>query len=242
MVTVRVAGVQMAVSPRLEENLGKILGHIQNCEADFIVFPEMSLTGYHGEFDDQATRAAWSEIATACREAGVTAIVGTGCKENGSTFIQVRIYSEKGELVGTHEKMVPTDADRKVVQPGETLRVFRHGGITFGCLICNDMWVTPGCGPYPDPRLCYQLGQRGAQIVFHSIYSGSAQTYTPYHESNLVLRAMESKIHIVTANAAVSEGPVNAMSGVVSPEGKWLVACPREGEHVYTWEIELAGE
>jgi predicted amidohydrolase len=241
MAKVRVSGVQLAVSTKLEENIGRILGYIKRSDAEFILFPEMSLTGYHGDFDEHDTRGAWNEIALACREARVNALVGTGCKENGNAYIQVRIYSAKGKLAGTHEKMVPTDADRKFFQPGKELRVFKLNGVTFGCLICNDMWVTPGCGPYPDPRLCYQLGQRGAQIVFHAIYSGATQVAIPYHESNLVLRAMESKIHIVTANAAVSDGPVNARSGVVSPEGNWLVDCPRLDEHVYTQDIELAG-
>ena len=117
--------------------------------------------------------------------------------------------------------------------------MFQHNGITFGCLICNDLWVTPGCGPYPDPRLAYQLGKKGAQVVFHAIHSGSSAIHTPYHESNLALRAMESKFYIVTANAADPKGPVNAATGVMSPKGQWLERCPTQGEHIYACDIEL---
>ncbi|HIJ65955.1 MAG TPA: carbon-nitrogen hydrolase family protein [Candidatus Hydrogenedentes bacterium] len=239
MATVRVMGVQMAVSPRLDDNLPKVLDYIRGSGCDFIVFPEMSLTGYHGKFNNRATRRAWRQIAEACRLAYVTALVGTGCKEDGETFIQTRIYTDEGELLGTHEKLVPTSTDREFCRPGEELRVFRHGSLTFGCLICNDLWVTPGCGPYPDPRLTYQLGKRGAQVIFHSIHSGSTRIHTPYHESNLALRALESKLYIVTANAADPKGPVNAVSGIVSPEGEWLTQCPREDEHTYTYDLEI---
>lgn len=239
MPVVRVCGVQMHVSPKLEENLPRILDHIRRANADFVLFPEMSLTGYHGEFSDKATRSAWRQIATACRQAYVTALVGTGCVEDGATYIQTRVYTDAGELLGTHEKLVPTSGDRECFRPGEVLRVFTHQGITFGCLICNDLWVTPGCGPYPDPRLTYQLSRKGAQVIFHSAHSGTSAIHIPYHESNLVLRAREGKLHIVTVNAADSTGPVNCRSGVVSPEGEWLAECPRVGEHTFALDLTL---
>lgn len=239
MATVRITGVQMNVSEKLEDNLPRILGHITASDADFILFPEMALTGYHGEFSDKHTREACHQIATACRQSYVTAIVGTGFKRRDGIYIQSRIYNKEGEKVGTHEKLVPTEGDRKFCKPGEELRTFQVDGLSFGCLICNDMWVTPGCGPYPDPRLSYQLGQRGVEVIFHSVNSGASQIHTPFHESNLKLRAMESKVFIATANAASDEGPVNCLSGVVSPEGEWLVECPREGEHAYTYDVEL---
>ncbi|MBI4556257.1 MAG: carbon-nitrogen hydrolase family protein [Candidatus Hydrogenedentes bacterium] len=239
MPTVRVSGVQMYVSPKLDENLPKILEHIRNTDADFLLFPEMSLTGYHVDFSDKAVKQAWRQIATACRQSYVTALIGTGCKTEGETYIQTRVYGHTGELVGTHEKLVPTTNDRKFCMPGEVLRVFHLNGVAFGCLICNDLWVTPGCGPYPDPRLAYQLGQRGARIIFHSIHSGTSAIHIPYHESNLALRAIESSVFIVTANAADKRGSINASTGVMSPKGGWLVQCPREGEQTFTYDIEL---
>lgn len=239
MAKIRVTGVQMQVSPKLDENLPKILDYITKSDADYILFPEMSLTGYHGDFSDKNTRAAWRQIAAACRQSYVTALIGTGCREAEGTFIQTRVISHEGGLLGTHEKLVPTKGDREFCRPGEELRVFTHHGLVFGCLICNDMWVTPGCGPYPDPRLAYQLGQKGVQVVFHAVNSGTTAFHTAFHESNLSLRAMESKFYICTANAAVSGEKVNCLSGVMSPEGEWVEQCPRKGEHTYTYDIEL---
>jgi len=242
MATTRISGVQMTVSANIEENLEKILHHIKQGHADFLLFPEMSLTGYHGDFSDKATRLAWRQIGKACRQAYLTAIIGTGARVEGVTHIQSRIYSDSGRLLGTHEKLVPTSGDRKFCRPGDELRVFKHQNITFGCLICNDLWVTPGCGPYPDPRLTYKLGKLGARIIFHSINSGSSKIHTPYHESNLVLRAMESNLFIATANAADPKGPVNASTGIVSPKGEWIVRVPRTGEHQYFCDVDLEGE
>lgn len=239
MATIRIVGVQMEVSPKLDENLPKVLDHLMNADGDFILFPEMSLTGYHGDFSDKAARAAWEQVAKACRQKYITALIGTGRKRDNDVHIQTRIYNQEGELLGTHEKLVPTKSDREFCKPGEKLRIFHHRGLTFGCTICNDLWVTPGCGPYPDPRLSYQLGQKGAQVIFHSANSGTSAIHRNFHESNLQLRAIESKVYIATANAASSQGPVNCPTGIMSPEGQWLVQCPLEGEHTYSHDIEV---
>lgn len=239
MATLRISGVQMQVGKSKKENLPKILEHIRKSDCDFIVFPEMALTGYSNGFSDTRTLEAWAQIAEACRQSYVTAIVGTGARIDGETYIQARVFSHEGETIGHHEKIVPTSGDREWCRPGSELRVFEHRGVNFGCLICNDLWVTPGCGPYPDPRLSYQLGQKGAQVIFHCINSGDSQIHLPYHESNLRLRAMESKVYIATANAAGNGSPINAPSGVVSPEGEWLTQCPLTGEGVYTCDIEI---
>jgi predicted amidohydrolase len=239
MATIRIVGVQMQVSSKLEENLPKILKHIKLCDADYILFPEMSLTGYHGEFSQRTTEAAWGQIAAQCRQRYVTALIGTGSRDEDATHIQTRIYSHQGELLGTHEKLVPTSGDRKFCRPGEELRAFRHHGLVFGCLICNDLWVTPGCGPYPDPRLAFQLGKKGAQIIFHSVNSGTDAKAMAYHESNLAMRARESGLFIATANAASPDGPVNCTSGIMSPEGEWLVTVPRTGEYTYSYDIDV---
>ena len=243
MTTIRITTVQFQVSPSKKENLPRILEYIRQGDCDFMLFPEMSLTGYHGDFNEERPRQAWKQIAAACRQSYVTAIIGTGAVlEEGQRCIQSRIYSGEGQLIGTHEKIVATENDRKWCRPGEELRVFEHKGLTFGCLIGNDLWVTPGYGPYPDPRLSCQLARKGARLVFHSNHSGYNQIYTAFHESNLALRAREGALHIVTSNAASDSAPVNASSGMMSPEGVWLTQCPRIGEHKCTLDIEIDKE
>ena len=132
MATIRVSGVQMTVSTKLEENLPRILGHIEKTDADFIVFPEMCLTGYHGDFSRKATEAAWERIAAACRQSYVTAMVGTGARTEDGTFIQVRVFGDDGNVLGTHEKLVPSSGDRAFCRPGEELRTFQRNWMREG--------------------------------------------------------------------------------------------------------------
>jgi len=228
----------MMVEPSKKDNLPRILDTIKHSDCDFLIFPEMSLTGYNNEFSDQRTHEAWQLISAACRQSYVTAIVGTGARMDGHSYIQSRIYDDEGELLGTQEKLIPTEEDRKWCRPGDELRVFERNGLDFGCLICNDLWVTPGAGPYPDRRLSYQLAQKGARAVFHSVNSGCDPFYSEFHDSNLRLRAREGNCFIFTVNAASNNGPINAPSGVVSPNGEWLAKCKLQGEDTFTYEFD----
>lgn len=239
--SVHVCGVQMIVAHDLEENLPKIIESIAAASdegADIVHFPEMSLTGYHGDFGDEALQRGIAEVIGAARKHGVACVIGTGWREGGATYIQNRAYDSDGTLLGTHEKMVPTgidgeSGDRKFCVPGTELRTFSWRGITCGMLICNDLWVTPGCGPHVDPRLAYQLGRKGARIIFHSINSGASDGHLPYHESNVALRAEESSLHISTANAALADKPINCSTGLMKPNGQWATRLDRIGEGRY---------
>lgn len=238
MATIRITGVQMAVGQSKKENLPRILDTIKHSDCDFLLFPEMSLTGYNNEFSDTRTQEAWQQIATACRQSYVTAIIGTGARTDGHSYIQSRIYTDEGNLLGTQEKLIPTEKDREWCRPGEELRVFNYNNLDFGCLICNDLWVTPGAGPYPDHRLSYQLSQKGARVIFHSVNSGCDPFFAEYHNANLKVRAKESGCYIVTVNAASFNGPINAPSGVVSPDGEWLTKCDLQGENSFTFDLD----
>lgn len=242
MATIRVAGIQMAVSQKLSENLEKIITHIEKNDCDFMLFPQMSLTGNLNEITGAPIAAAWRQIAAACRLAYVTAIIGAGARIEEATCIQSRIYSDMGVLLGTHEMLVPTQAERAYASPGLELRTFQHRGVLFGCLIGNDLWVAPGMGPYPDPRLTLQLAKRGAQFIFHSANTGADPRYAAYYDSNLTLRAAEANAYIFTANAAVPAGELNIPSGAIAPDGAWLKKVPRTGEHRYTIDIEIEAE
>ncbi len=239
MATVRISGIQMTVGHSKSENLPRILQHIQESDCDYIVFPEMCLTGINNDFSDNRTLEAWDQIAAACRVSYTVGIVGTGSRADDIEYIQARIFGDDGEVIGTHEKLIPTEKEREYFRPGSKLKTFDHKEVTIGCLCGNDLWVAPGFGPYPDPRLTNQLGERGVDIIFHLNASGTNRAYSAYYDSNLRLRAKEAKAYIVTVNAAEANNAINIPSGVISPEGEWLVKTTVEGEQKFNYDIEL---
>ena len=243
--TYRIAGMQMTINRGLDFNLPKILEGIEraaNHNADFVLFPEMALTGSGGGFDQAKRDAALKQIRDVCRQHRIAALVGTGNHQTDGSYNQVCVIGDLGEIGGTHEKIVPTISERRWCTPGKALKTFEHKGLHFGSLICNDLWVTPGCGPYPDPRLTHQLGEKGVDLIFHSINSGSSARHIPFHESNVSLRAAESRVYIITVNAAREGEPVNCASGIMKPDGTWQLTVDRIGEQFFVTDIEVERE
>jgi predicted amidohydrolase len=230
---------QVAVHKNVEQNLASARQAIEQAAAEkgeFVLFPEMFLTGYARDIRQDEAAAGMAEIAEICRKFAVTALVGTAWKEEDKTFNQVRIIDATGAPAGVYAKKCLTYGDAKTVSPGTTELVFSVAGLNVGILICNDLWVTPGYSDGPNPHLTLQQARAGAQVIFHHINSGNGQNYRAYHESNQFVRAVEAKCPIVAVNA-FTPPEVNATSGVVGTDFRHLVALPRDRETIQTVEF-----
>lgn len=230
---------QVVLHKTVKENLANARRTFEQAgkdKAEFVLFPELFLTGGVRDLQQDEAAAGMAEIAELCRKFAVTGLVGTGWKEQDKLFNQVRIIDAKGALVGAYDKKCLTYGDAKRVSPGKSPLVFSMGGLTAGVLICNDLWVTPGFTDGPNPHLTLQQARAGAQVIFHHVFSGSDQRYRPYHESNQFVRAVEAKCPIVAVNAFTAP-EVNATSGVVGADFKHLVALPRDREIIQTVEF-----
>ena len=76
------------------------------------------------------------------------------------------------------------------------LKTFEWNGKTFGILICNDLWATPGYTTMPNPYLPWKLKQMGAKFIVHCINSVSSQKYKSFHESSAELWAYPKNSHL----------------------------------------------
>ena len=97
-----------------------------------------------------------------------------------------------------------------------------------------------------DAHLARQLADSGARVVFLSVNSGQSEgedlaLHRAFHESNLQLRARSSKLWVVVANAAdpLGQRAVNCSSGVLGPDGRWVVQSDPKGEHFFAHTILL---
>lgn len=233
--TYRVALAQLPVSDTdLRANARQIIGAVEwagRQDSDFVVTPESGLTGHHDRFDKALRDELVDEIRSAVRQAGLIGIIGTCDKRRGRYYIEQVIIGRNGAVLGRHSKIALASVDRSWATPGRSLNVYTKRGLKFGCLVCNDLWVVPLSGAENDPRLTLKLARRGARVVFCSSYSGSDQRFRPMHESNVMLRAMEGRLFIVTVNAT-APGAVNAATGIMGPDGKWIIQCPRRGKQL----------
>ncbi|MHC4717229.1 MAG: nitrilase-related carbon-nitrogen hydrolase, partial [Planctomycetota bacterium] len=104
--TYRVAVAQLRVDPDDQRlNACGILEAIDLAaeeQADFLVTPEMCLTGYHGKFDNKIRDGLVAEIRAAARAAKVTTILGAGDRRRGVVYNEQVVIDGSGRILGRH--------------------------------------------------------------------------------------------------------------------------------------------
>lgn len=255
--TIRVAGAQIPVTRDVRTNreaLFRALDYAAAEKAEVLVTPEGSLSGYWPGFDARATRDALEEVVRRAAERKIALVLGTCFEEDdGRRYDQQRFYAKDGTFLGFHAKILLC---RRVSRPGEKgeidffhskpLEVFALESLRVGGLICNDLWANPEWTPMEDPHLTQRLAERGARVIFHSVNSGSGEgeeleLNRAFHETNLRLRARAGRLWIVVADAADPEGTRASQcpSGIVGPEGRWVLKVSDPGERFFAYTIRV---
>ncbi|MDF1512722.1 MAG: carbon-nitrogen hydrolase family protein [Anaerolineae bacterium] len=251
----KVAGWQMPVGNDVGVNTDLICTGIERAAdagADILLTPEGSLSGYHHIFNVGNVQKGLDTVTAFAQIKGVGLALGTCYIEtDGVCYNQIRFYTPEGVYLGFHTKMLRcgtmTDPpEGEINHYGATpLRTFQwKRGIQIGGLICNDLWANPGCTPMPDPHLSQQLADLGVNIIFHAVNggrngSGWSEVAWRYHEANLRMRARAGRVWVVTVdNCAPVKIPCSAPSGVVSPDGEWVVRTTPQGPQFFVTTIE----
>ena len=140
----------------LGHNLDKHLNYVQQAldrQADLIVFPELSLTGYqvqdlvpevaiHSGADDPI----FVQLLRASQKIDI--VVGFVHEDNRKRFYIANAYLSAGEVLHIHHKLyLPTYAmfdESRYFAPGNRVRAFDTRFGRLGMLICEDFWhVSP---------------------------------------------------------------------------------------------------
>jgi len=134
-------------------------------EADAIVFPELSLTGYslRDLNYEIALDPATSPLLAGLRELSneITIICGGVDLDRSGAVFNAALCFEDGELVATHRKIYPPTyglfEEMRYFSRGTQIEAFESRRLgTIGMLVCEDLW---------HPVLPYLLAQDGAQLL-----------------------------------------------------------------------------
>lgn len=243
----------MLVTNDVARNESRIVRGIEQSSeqgSQFLVTPEGALSGYYAAFDREEVASAAVRVAARARDAGIGLLLGTCYKEAEQkveySYNQVRVYTPSGDYAGCHAKILrcsslshPGTGEMTDYVEGK-LRTFDWDGMRFGVLICNDLWATPGYTVIPNPYHPWKLWQMGAQVIFHAVNSGHHQRNRAFHESSVKLWAHALQIPILEVNAlSTLDEPINAPSGLVSPDGCYSPHVPDVGDQFFTCEITI---
>lgn len=231
----KVAVAQITSLPgRIEENAAKISSYIKeaaNLGATLVVFPELSLPGYH-TMDLAFNRAfleaelnALNEIAAQTKGTGVTAIVGyirpgEGQRAGGrpKLFNSAAILSE-GKIQGFQDKTLLPDYDVfdefRFFIPGKERKLFTVNGLKIGIEICEDLWSS-----YYEVDPSIELSKLGAEIIVN--LSASPFDVGKFNTRLSLIRdcVQKSKLSFIYANLI---GSFDAFDGEVVCDGRSIV-------------------
>ena len=244
---IAVAQIDAAVG-NLEKNIRRHVGFIKRAiskDADVVVFPELSLTGYSVKDLnwDVAVRvaapAAFKILAKLSKEITIIA----GGVEEGDNFglYNAAFVFEDGEVYSGHRKIYPPTygmfEEMRYFSPGNTVRSFQSKHGKLGILICEDLWHI---------ALPYILANEGAEVIIAlaaspTLISGAGEKLpnavinTEHHKT--YARLLSS--YVVFANRVGIEDGINFWGGseVVDPSGEVVAAAKLFDEDLICAEL-----
>jgi predicted amidohydrolase len=213
--------------------------------AGIVCFPECFVPGYRVGSksvqppNQEFLERAWSAVASAAANAGITVILGTERFVDGALVATALVINPDGSRAGFQDKVQIDPSEEGVYTPGSGRRIFQAGPLTFGVAICHEGWR------YPET--VRWAAQRGAQIVFHpQFHEAGPNSYRPkefadpsntFHEKAVLCRAAENTCYFATVNIASAGSPTT--SAIVRPDGTLLSYQPYGEEGLLIGDIDL---
>ncbi|MET7618430.1 nitrilase-related carbon-nitrogen hydrolase [Streptomyces sp. NPDC005408] len=210
---------------------------------DLVVFPELSLHGYHlGALQRDTSVQARDPRLLKLGTYGADVMAGFHEHTSLRAYNTAAYYSG-GELLHTHRKLYLPNylawEERKHVSPGQLLRAYDlpNGAGRAATLICNDAW---------QPVLPWLAVQDGAEVVI--IPANSAASLDPeamdtglYWDSLLTYTARMLQCWVVFVNRVGSENGASFWGGsrVVDPRGSVVAQAPKWEPGLVTVDIDL---
>jgi predicted amidohydrolase len=212
-----------------KHNLDRAVDLIEKVhEADLIVLPELFHSGYKFESKEEAESLSCEipdgtpvqALLYAARKLETHICAGI-LERDGTRLYNSSVIVSPAEVISKYRKIHLFNTEKEMFKPGdeppETVKV---GQTNVGMLICFD-WIFPGVWNY--------LARQGAQVICHPanlVLEGKC-------EKGTVVRAMENRVFVITADRAGDERGLHFVGGsqIVDPDGVILSKAPEKGEH-----------
>ncbi len=179
--------------------------------AEFIVFPELSLTGF-----SMNTALAEEREGDTCRffcglsaEYGIASVFGYAERDGDVFHNRLAVSDEHGRVVADYAKMHPFSYGGEIYSSGNKPVSFSLGGMDFGLTICYDL-------RFPE---LYQQLSRDCGAVIVSANWGAARR--EHWRTLLRARAIENQCYILGCNRIGDGGGMSSSgdSSVFAPDG-----------------------
>ena len=236
--TLSVAALQLGSTRNLSDNVARIDSIIKDCATKgirVVAFPECALSGY---FEDvimnltaEQINQAESQVAEACRESSMYAIVGMPYRDGNKLFNSAVVISPEGKVIERYHK---NQLAESWPDPGDHLSVFKIDSIPCSIIICHDE-------RYPELVRLPVLA--GAKVIFYISHESGVKAegkIDPYR-AQIQARAVENNVYIVQANAPANQDATGShgQSRIIAPDGNIIQEASIFGEDLITAMLDL---
>lgn len=208
--------------------------------SELVLFPELFLTGYnagdaHHELALDLDGPVLDELVQAAQDHDTTVIVGgpRNSETRGLIHNSAFVLTPDGQRHAYDKVHLPTFnvfEEGLHFAPGDRGLIVDVGDVRLGVAICYDMFF---------PEITKDLAQRGADVL--ATISASPVTSTPYFDTVLPARALETTSYVLYCNLAGVQDELSFGGGsqAISPLGDEIVHAPKREEALETFEIDL---
>lgn len=247
----RVALAQIApVLADRERNLPMHLAQIEAAreqDADLIVFPELSLTGYfvRDMVPDVALSRTAPELQQLVDAAGPAALVAGFVEESDQhRFYNAAFYAEEGRILHVHRKVyLPTYGlfdEQRYFAAGDRIQAFdspRLGRV--GLLICEDLWHLSAAGIMQAEEVDLLIWV--ANSPARGVDGPKIRTAETYDHMTRTFAQMLGVVVILVNRVGFEDGLCFwGGSRVVGPDGRLIAEAPMLDEALTLATVDLA--
>jgi NAD+ synthase (glutamine-hydrolysing) len=223
-------------------NTQKILQYSKQAlsdQADMIVFPELSLTGYPPEdlllrpsLDGRIQRALDSLLDA---NLPIAILLGYPKRINGQLFNMAGVIYQGKLLIEYAKQCLPNYQvfdEKRYFVAGDKPTVFEFKHVRIGLCICEDIW-------FPEPAA--QAKAAGADLIININASPYHQQKQRQREAVVAARALENKLPVVYVNAVGGQDELvfDGGSHAVDAEGQLVFRAASFSESLSSVDIAI---
>jgi predicted amidohydrolase len=223
---------------KTDRNCEKILGALDNVDADLLVLPELALPGYY--FKDKKESLKYAEdpddskhldsLINLASKNNYHLVVGFAEKRENQCFNSAALIGPNG-IEHIYRKVHLFNEEKFCFDPGDTPFIVNDiKGVKIGIMICFD-WVFP--------EVTRTLAMQGAQIICQP-----SNLVLTFCQQTMLARCIENRVFAITANRyGTDKRPQGSLkftgkSQIVAPGGKLLHRAASQRDALYITEIQ----
>jgi len=228
-----------------KHNINKMINHVKKAKkknADLIIFPELSLTGYIVrdliyELAEPINGASTSILEDVAKKEGIYVVFGLveRSKKAHAVLYNTAVLLGPEGFIGKYQKMyLPTHSvfeEKRYFRPGYQAPVFDTDIGKVGLMICYDVFF---------PEVSRMLRLNGSQLII--CISASPAVRRKFFEVLTVARAMENTTYMAYVNLVGIEDGLQFFGGsrLIAPEGSIISQAKYDEEDQMIGTIDHA--